>query len=345
MAPEPDEAGVKCYEGYLPDAKEMPCAAALGHRKEMTVPLSQCKDRCNMRGHCMKVKDEDRPAYCWCDRSFAGETCETEVNTCYKGCSGRGKCRDGFCHCEPPYFRYELNTQVAFEKARQPGGGTYDPHYLAYAHFLDQVLESPVRTENPNEAQMFFLPVFNMAYSGWGSFANRHLAAVIDHLTHFGYTATPDNEGPLKLGTKGKSSSVAKDDTYVDAIAGMSMDDMLRNKTRHGWGIRLVQAMLAGCVPVIIQEHVMQYYEDVLPYETFSIRLNNADLPHLRQLLRSITEQQYRRLLEGVLEHRLAFSWNKAKGGRAFDYTILSLRRKWLNLQSLYVGTYDRGPQ
>ncbi|KAL4421647.1 hypothetical protein ABPG75_010938 [Micractinium tetrahymenae] len=172
MAPEPDEAGVKCYEGYLPDAKEMPCAAALGHRKEMTVPLSQCKDRCNMRGHCMKVKDEDRPAYCWCDRSFAGETCETEVNTCYKGCSGRGKCRDGFCHCEPPYFRYELNTQVAFEKARQPGGGTYDPHYLAYAHFLDQVLESPVRTENPNEAQMFFLPVFNMAYSdttlgGW----------------------------------------------------------------------------------------------------------------------------------------------------------------------------------
>lgn len=70
-------------------------------------------------------------------------------------------------------------------------------------------------------------------------------------------------------------------------------------------------------------------------------RLNNADLPNLPQILHSVTEQQYRRLLEGVLEHRLAFSWNKAKGGRAFDYTILSLRRKYLNLKSLYVGTYD----
>ena len=61
----------------------------------------------------------------------------------------------------------------------------------------------------------------------------------------------------------------------------------------------------------------------------------------MRQLLRSVTEQSYRRLLAGVLEHRLAFSWNAAKGGRAFEYTLLSLRRKHLNLKSLYVGTYD----
>lgn len=50
MAPEPGEAGVKCYEGYLPDAKEMPCQDALAHRREVTLPLSQCKDACNTRG-------------------------------------------------------------------------------------------------------------------------------------------------------------------------------------------------------------------------------------------------------------------------------------------------------
>ena len=64
-------------------------------------------------------------------------------------------------------------------------------------------------------------------------------------LTHFGYTATPGNPGPLKLGTKAYGCihplrdviavpHQAKDDTFVDAIAGMSVDDLLRNKSRCG---------------------------------------------------------------------------------------------------------------
>ena len=35
---------------------------------------------------------------------------------------------------------------------------------------------------------------------------------------------------------------------------------------RLGWGIRLVQAMMLGCIPVIIQPGVHQYYQDFLPY-------------------------------------------------------------------------------
>ena len=35
---------------------------------------------------------------------------------------------------------------------------------------------------------------------------------------------------------------------------------------RLGWGIRLVQAMMLGCIPVVIQPGVHQYYQDILPY-------------------------------------------------------------------------------
>ncbi|KAL4427763.1 hypothetical protein ABPG75_001852 [Micractinium tetrahymenae] len=109
----------------------------------------------------------------------------------------------------------------------------------------------------------------------------------------------------------------------------------------HGWGNRLLQAVLTGCVPVIVQDHVIHYFEDVLPFEDFSIRLNNADLPHLREILRSLTDEQYRHLLRNLLRYYKAFTWNDAMGGQAFEYTLLSLRRKYLNFKSLYYGRYS----
>ena len=87
---------------------------------------------------------------------------------------------------------------------------------------------------------------------------------------------------------------------------------------------------------VVLQEHVFQPYEELLPYELFSLRLANSDLPHLREILRGITDEQYRKLLEGVLQYRAALSWETHLGGRAFDYTIATLRRRYMNLKSVY---------
>jgi hypothetical protein len=139
-------------------------------------------------------------------------------------------------------------------------------------------------------------------------------------------------------------------------------------------GMRLHQSIIGGCVPLIIQEHVFQPFEDVsccaaasrftllafkilgihafaaplqvpiaplvfvqvLPYEEFSVRLNNADLPHLREILRSITDEQYLQLLAGLVRYRHAFTWEVQLGGRAFDYTIATLRRRYMNLKAMY---------
>ena len=47
---------------------------------------------------------------------------------------------------------------------------------------------------------------------------------------------------------------------------------------RLGWGIRLVQAMMLGCIPVIIQPGVHQYYQDFLPYRKW-VSQPHADPP------------------------------------------------------------------
>ncbi|KAL4434417.1 hypothetical protein ABPG75_000858 [Micractinium tetrahymenae] len=106
----------------------------------------------------------------------------------------------------------------------------------------------------------------------------------------------------------------------------------------RGWGIRVVQAMLAGCVPVIVQDHVAQPFEYELPWEAFSLRLGNADLPLLRQILHSISDGHYKQLLDGVLQYSSAFFWDVAAGGKAMDYTLLSLRRVYKNLKSGFYG-------
>jgi len=109
----------------------------------------------------------------------------------------------------------------------------------------------------------------------------------------------------------------------------------------HGWGIRINWVMATGCVPVIIQESVFQPYEDVLPYEDFSIRLNNDDIPHLPKILRAVTPEKLEALQKGVAKYWPALVWPQEENGKAFDYTILSLRRRYLNLKSKYFGHHQ----
>ncbi len=108
----------------------------------------------------------------------------------------------------------------------------------------------------------------------------------------------------------------------------------------HGWGIRLVSSMVTGCVPVIIQEHVYQPYEEILPYEEFSIRLNNDDIPMLPSILRSISPQQLAALQAGVEKYWPAFIYESDVGGKAFEYALLSLRRRHMHLKSKYYGRH-----
>jgi hypothetical protein len=79
-----------------------------------------------------------------------------------------------------------------------------------------------------------------------------------------------------------------------------------------------------------------QPYEDLLPYQDFSVRLPAADIPRIGDILRDILGgPEYARLRSNLPKYWPAFVWDKEHGGLAYNYTIASLRRRW---QRLVVG-------
>lgn len=107
----------------------------------------------------------------------------------------------------------------------------------------------------------------------------------------------------------------------------------------HGFGVRITFSMLTGCVPVVIQDGVRQPLDDVLPYWRFSLRLAQADIPHLERILRAVTPDELAVLQAGVERYHPYFVWCTsnaecaAAGGRARAYhgVLESLHRKLYN--------------
>ncbi|KAK3266985.1 hypothetical protein CYMTET_24426 [Cymbomonas tetramitiformis] len=58
--------------------------------------------------------------------------------------------------------------------------------------------------------------------------------------------------------------------------------------TGAGWGRRTTLAMMYGCIPVIVQDDVSQPLEEILPYDKFSVRVPEKDIPNLPRILKAI---------------------------------------------------------
>ncbi|PSC71723.1 exportin-1-like isoform X2 [Micractinium conductrix] len=432
LVPEAGERGVRCLSRFLEGAQPVECSEALAYQPASSVlnvslPLSQCPGGCSQRGWCSRFKDDpEEYASCTCAEGYTGESCEVEDNLCLLGCSGHGK--------------YELSTQLAYDSLQRDEGGQRNPNHLAYHRFLERLLTSAVRTEDPSEASLFHIPAFNFAHSGNVGSGMDHLLLVLDHvratrphwnatggrdhffwapadrgaceltgrqgsevlhapikIVHWGHhTTSPEAAGPFghvghsatgplsveelaagkkrlfffaggitegdlsySGGTRQALEALARgwqdpDFNFTVGYVGDQYEASLRSSRfclapyGYGYAMRVVEAMLAGCMPLIVQEHVFLPYEDLLPYETFSLRLTNDDLAQLRDILRGVTDQQYRQLLEGVVRNAPAFNWaagGGAGGGgdsgssRAFDYTVAALRRRHMQLKALYANS------
>ncbi len=108
----------------------------------------------------------------------------------------------------------------------------------------------------------------------------------------------------------------------------------------HGWGIRIVHAMACGCVPLIVQDGVHQPFDDVLPYHEFSLRLPQAEIDRLDDVLRDVSPAELRALQAGVRRFHKAFIWSDGVNGNggegeAYQWMIRSLQRR---VQNLFAG-------
>ncbi|PNH06508.1 hypothetical protein TSOC_007161 [Tetrabaena socialis] len=78
---------------------------------------------------------------------------------------------------------YELPWQVAIPYEFSDGDTYRDPNYTAYEHFLRYFLQdTAVRTENPYEATLFYVPMLLYWYAGNTGPQHLQAAAVLRYV-------------------------------------------------------------------------------------------------------------------------------------------------------------------
>eukprot|EP00798_Chlamydomonas_sp_ICE-L_P001799 gene1799-33219_t len=73
-----------------------------------------------------------------------------------------------------------------------------------------------------------------------------------------------------------------------------------------GWSARAEDAVLHGCIPLVIMDNVHAVFESILDWDTFSLRINEASIPHIPKILKSISSHQISRM-----QRRLAQVWHR----------------------------------
>ncbi|GKB82380.1 probable glycosyltransferase, partial [Tanacetum coccineum] len=63
---------------------------------------------------------------------------------------------------------------------------------------------------------------------------------------------------------------------------------------------RIVEAIYAECVPVLISQHYVLPFSDVLNWDAFSVRVSVSEIPNLKKILLDISDDKYKRLQENV---------------------------------------------
>ncbi|XP_021738903.1 probable glycosyltransferase At5g25310 [Chenopodium quinoa] len=96
---------------------------------------------------------------------------------------------------------------------------------------------------------------------------------------------------------------------------------------------RIVEAIYAECVPVILSKNYVFPFSDVLRWEAFSIEVDVKDIPRLKEILRAIPEEKYRRLIEGIRAVRQHFVLNTP--AKRFDVFHMILHSVWLRRLNL----------
>ncbi|XP_028779243.1 probable glycosyltransferase At5g25310 [Neltuma alba] len=91
---------------------------------------------------------------------------------------------------------------------------------------------------------------------------------------------------------------------------------------------RIVEAIYAECVPVILSQYYVLPFSDVLRWESFSVLMEVSDIPRLKEILSAIPEHKYRKLKQGVRAVRKHFTLNHP--ARRHDVFHMILHSIWL---------------
>uniref|UniRef100_A0A7N0ZT15 Exostosin GT47 domain-containing protein n=1 Tax=Kalanchoe fedtschenkoi TaxID=63787 RepID=A0A7N0ZT15_KALFE len=91
---------------------------------------------------------------------------------------------------------------------------------------------------------------------------------------------------------------------------------------------RIVEAIYAECVPVIISESYVLPFSDVLKWEAFSVTVQVSEIPRLKEILMGISEEKYVSLKDGLKAARRHFVLNEP--AKKYDVFHMILHSVWL---------------
>jgi putative beta-1,4-xylosyltransferase IRX10 len=97
------------------------------------------------------------------------------------------------------------------------------------------------------------------------------------------------------------------------------------------WSPRLVEAVVFGCVPVIVADDIVLPFADAIPWEEIGVFVAEEDVPRLDTILTSIPPEvvlRKQRLLASPAMKRAVLFPQPAEPGDAFHQILNGLARK-----------------
>lgn len=127
---------------------------------------------------------------------------------------------------------------------------------------------------------------------------------------------------------------------YEKLPSNLSYESMLKNSKfclcPSGYEVaspRIVEAIYAECVPVLISDNYVPPFSDVLNWKKFSVVVKVEDIPNLKQILMGISEAKYLKMQKRVKQVQRHFVINGTP--KRFDLFNMIVHSVWLRRLNL----------